>query len=173
VCSPLSGRIVGNRGPRLPLLLAGALLTAGGLLLVPMSASESYPRLIGSFVVFAAGFGLVNVPITNTAVSGMPREQAGVAAAVASTSRQMGATLGVAVVGTVLTNGINGPLGTGFVTASHPAWWVVTGCGLASLCSAPSRPAVARSPARLAPHNSSRTSPRSWRPATSARCCAP
>jgi EmrB/QacA subfamily drug resistance transporter len=133
ICAPLSGRIVGARGPRLPLLLAGTFLTVGGLLLVPTSGHESFVRLILSFVVFAAGFGLVNAPITNTAVSGMPREQAGVAAAIASTSRQVGATLGVAIVGSVLTAGVTGSLGSGFVSASRPAWWVITGCGLAVL----------------------------------------
>ena len=67
-----------------------------------------------SYTVFSAGFGLVNAPITNTAVSGMPREQAGVAAAVASTSRQVGATLGVAVIGSVLAARLTGPLSDGF-----------------------------------------------------------
>ena len=43
----------------------------------------------------AVGFGMMNAPITNTAVSGMPTSQAGVAAAVASTSRQVGSALGV------------------------------------------------------------------------------
>jgi hypothetical protein len=66
-------------------------------------------------------------------MSGMPREQAGVAAAVASTSRQVGAALGVAVVGSVLAAGVTGPLETGFVPASHAAWWVIAGCGLAVL----------------------------------------
>ncbi len=131
--APLSGRMVASRGPRLPLLLAGALLTAGGLLLVPLSASESYVRVIISFAVFAAGFGLLNAPITNTAVSGMPRERAGVAAAVASTSRQVGAALGVAVIGSVVTAGLSGPLGAGFVAASRSGWWVITGCGFAVL----------------------------------------
>ncbi|MDT4912746.1 MAG: hypothetical protein QOC66_1874 [Pseudonocardiales bacterium] len=131
--APLSGRLVGTRGPRLPLLLAGGLLTLGGLLLLSLSADESYVWLIASFAVFAAGFALLNAPITNTAVSGMPREQAGVAAAVASTSRQVGAALGVAIVGSVLTTGLSGPLRTGFVPASHAGWWVITGCGLAVL----------------------------------------
>ena len=40
--------------------------------------------------IFGIGFGFVNAPITNAAVSGMPREQAGVAAAIATTSRQFG-----------------------------------------------------------------------------------
>ena len=71
VLAPVSGRIVGSRGPRIPLLLAGALLCAGALTLVPLSADESYVRLIVSYVVFSAGFGLVNAPITNTAVLGL------------------------------------------------------------------------------------------------------
>jgi EmrB/QacA subfamily drug resistance transporter len=133
VCGPLSGRLLGTGGARRPLLLAGALLTAGGLLLVPSGADESYVGLILSFAVFAAGFGLVNAPITYTAVSGMPREQAGVAAAIASTSRQVGAALGVAVIGTVLTTGLTGPLNGGFVSASRACWWVITGCGFAVL----------------------------------------
>ena len=57
-------------------------------------------------MLFGIGFGMVNAPITNTAVSGMPRAQAGVAAAVASTSRQIGQTLGVAVIGAVLASGV-------------------------------------------------------------------
>ena len=133
VLAPVSGRLVAGRGPRLPLLLAGGLLTVGALTLVPLSGTEPYWRLIASYVVFAAGFGFVNAPITNTAVSGMPRAQAGVAAAVASTSRQVGATLGVAVVGSVLASGLAGPLASGFVDASHAAWWIIVGTGLAVL----------------------------------------
>ena len=44
---------------------------------------------------------MVNPPITNTAIIGMPAAQAGVAAAVASTSRQVGQTLGVAISGAI------------------------------------------------------------------------
>ena len=44
---------------------------------------------------------MVNPPITNTAIVGMPAAQAGVAAAVASTSRQVGQTLGVAISGAI------------------------------------------------------------------------
>ena len=67
--------------------------------------------LIASYVLFGLGFGLVNAPITNTAVSGMPRAQAGVAAAVASTSRQVGQSLGVAVVGSAVVSAMVGRFG--------------------------------------------------------------
>jgi hypothetical protein len=62
-------------------------------------------------------------------VSGMPRQQAGVAAGVASTSRQVGTALGVAVMGSVLNGNLHGPMRTGFVAASQPGWWIVTACG--------------------------------------------
>jgi len=133
IFAPLSGRLVGSRGPRLPLLAAGAAMCAGGLMLVNLDRNTSLEWLLASYVVFGLGFGLVNAPISYTALSGMPRNQAGVAAAIASTSRQVGAALGVAVVGSVLSSGLAGSLRTGFATASHTAWWIVAGCGLAVL----------------------------------------
>ncbi len=131
--APLSGRITGQRGPRLPLLLAGVMMTAGAVLLVGLAASTSVAWLMVAYVIFGIGWGLVNVPITNTAVSGMPRAQAGVAAAVASTSRQIGSSLGVAVAGSVVTSALHGPLRTGFASASHLGWWIIAGCGVGVL----------------------------------------
>jgi Na+/melibiose symporter-like transporter len=102
-------------------------------MLVRLDTNTSLGWLLASYVVFGLGFGLVNAPITNTALSGMPRSQAGVAAAIASTSRQVGSALGVAVVGSVLASGLTGPLPAGFAADSHSAWWIVVGCGLAVL----------------------------------------
>jgi hypothetical protein len=85
--------------------------------------------LILRYVVFGIGCGMVNAPITNSAVSGMPREQAGVAAGIASTSRQVGQSLGVAVTGAVLTANLHGSLRSGFVAASRGGWWIVAACG--------------------------------------------
>ncbi|MFD8641694.1 MFS transporter [Streptomyces zaomyceticus] len=134
VFAPLSGRLTGARGPRLPLLMAGTAMAAGALLFAAFGAETRDPLLFTGYVVFGIGFGLVNAPITNTAVSGMPRAQAGVAAAVASTSRQVGQTLGVAVVGAVLAAGVGaGTSPDDFAAAARPAYWVVTGCGLAVL----------------------------------------
>jgi EmrB/QacA subfamily drug resistance transporter len=133
VCAPLSGRMVGGRGPRLPLILAGVAITASGLMLTRLTASTSIGWLIAAYVVFGIGFGMVNAPITNTAVSGMPRAQAGVAAAVASTSRQVGQSLGVAVIGSVVVSALAGSFRAGFSQASHPGWWIVAACGGAVL----------------------------------------
>ncbi|ODA74061.1 Multidrug resistance protein stp [Streptomyces sp. AVP053U2] len=134
LCAPLSGRLVGSRGPRLPLLIAGGAMTAAGLLFALFEAETSNATLAAGYVLFGVGFGFVNAPVTNTAVSGMPRAQAGVASAVASTSRQLGQTLGVAVVGAVLAAGVgSSSYAESFVAASRPGWWILTACGLAVL----------------------------------------
>jgi len=116
VASPISGRIVGRRGPRIPLLIAGVCMTAACALLTGIGPATSTIQLLAAYVVFGIGLGFVNAPVTNAAVSGMPRAQAGVAAAIATTSRQVGQTLGVAVVG-----------------ATAAAWWVLVACGAAVL----------------------------------------
>jgi EmrB/QacA subfamily drug resistance transporter len=133
IFSPLSGRIVGARGPRLPLITAGIAITVSAVTLTMLAADTSTLSLVTSYLIFGLGFGLVNAPITNTAMAGMPRAQAGVAAAVASTSRQVGSALGVAVIGSVVVSGLGGPIKTGFVAASHAGWWVLAGCGFAVL----------------------------------------
>ncbi|WP_217554114.1 MFS transporter [Streptomyces sp. GbtcB6] len=134
LCAPLAGRLVGSRGPRLPLVIAGAAMTASAVLFAAFQAETSDTTLFLGYVLFGIGFGFVNAPITNTAVSGMPRTQAGVAAAVASTSRQLGQTLGVAVIGAVLASGIGSSSYAGtFVSAARPGWWILAGCGLAVL----------------------------------------
>ncbi|MFJ8590468.1 MFS transporter [Streptomyces sp. NPDC093598] len=134
LCAPLSGRLVGTRGPRPPLLIAGCTMTASGILFAAFEAETSNVTLFAGYVLFGIGFGFVNAPITNTAVSGMPRAQAGVAAAVASTSRQLGQTLGVAVLGSVLASGVgSSSYRETFVSAARPGWWILAACGFAVL----------------------------------------
>ena len=59
----------------------------------------------------------------------MPRAQAGVAAAIATTSRQVGQTLGVAIVGAIVTSRVAGSGHPDLSPASHPAWWTLTALG--------------------------------------------
>jgi EmrB/QacA subfamily drug resistance transporter len=128
---PISGRLVGKSGTKLPLLIAGATMSVSCVMLVDVTSSTSFTWIFTSYVLFGLGFGFVNPPITQTAVSGMPRAQAGVASAVASTSRQTGQTLGVAVVGALVTAKIHGSIHSHLASASHAGWWLISGCGLA------------------------------------------
>lgn len=137
--SPISGRLLARGGARLPLVSGGLGLAAGGCLLLTLDADTPAALVVLAYVVFGAGFGMVNAPITNSAMSGMPRAQAGVAAGVASTSRQVGSALGVAVLGSLVTARLGSSSASGasgasdFAAAARPAWVVVVGCGLAVL----------------------------------------
>jgi EmrB/QacA subfamily drug resistance transporter len=133
VLPPLSGRLVGRRGSRIPLVIAGLALSASCLMLVGLSATTPFSLLFTAYVVFGIGFGFVNAPITNAAVSCMPRAQAGVASAIASTSRQVGSTLGVAVVGALVASSAGGTGALNLAVASRAGWWVLAGCGAAVL----------------------------------------
>jgi EmrB/QacA subfamily drug resistance transporter len=142
VLPPISGRIVGTRGARVPLIIAGMGLTTSCVMLAQVNGTTPFWWLLIAYVLFGTGFGFVNAPITNAAVSGMPRSQAGVAGALTSASRQVGQTLGVAVVGTLVAASVGTLVstgagsGTGFrhiAAASHAGWWVLSGCGMAVL----------------------------------------
>jgi EmrB/QacA subfamily drug resistance transporter len=126
-----SSRMLARWGGRLPTTLAGAGIAAGGLLLSGITTSWSTLHFVIAFAVFGLGSGMVNAPITQAAVSGMPFSQAGVASGIASTSRQIGTSLGVAITGSILAANLHGPLRARFVPASHADWLLLVGCGVA------------------------------------------
>jgi EmrB/QacA subfamily drug resistance transporter len=130
ICSPVSGRLVGAGHVRLAVIVAGIAIATAGALLVRLEVTTPLARLIVAYTVFGIGLGMINAPITNTAVSGMPRAQAGLAAAVASTSRQIGSSLGVAAAGTVAAGGIHAAHSPNFASATHPVFGVVAALGV-------------------------------------------
>jgi EmrB/QacA subfamily drug resistance transporter len=131
VCAPWSGRLVGTYGTRPSLLAAGGGFILSTLLLTRLSAQTSPGWLLLAYALFGVGLGMVNPAISNNAVAGMPLSQAGVAAAIASTSRQVGSAIGIAISGTVVA--ASRAHGTDFSTATHPIWWLMTACGGAVL----------------------------------------
>jgi EmrB/QacA subfamily drug resistance transporter len=118
--SPFSGRLVGRSGPRLPLALSGALISGGAAVLAFAGHEPAYGVLAVGYVLLGLGFGFVNPPITNTAISGMPPSQSGTAAAVASTGRQVGSVLGVALIGSIASPEV-----------PHAGWILLLACGVA------------------------------------------
>ncbi|HEY4057168.1 MAG TPA: DHA2 family efflux MFS transporter permease subunit [Kofleriaceae bacterium] len=127
VCSPLSGRMVGNGHTRRVLLIAGITIGLGGAILSTCSLTTPLWLIMLGFSVFGIGLGSINPPITNAAVSGMPRAQAGIAAGLASTSRQVGASLGVAIAGSMAAIDPRLPE---FSASTHPFFWAVAISGV-------------------------------------------
>ncbi len=126
IFSPLSGRLVGRFGSRPSLLIAGTLITAATLMLTRLTATTAVWQLLVIFAVFGIGFSMVNAPITNAAVSGMPTDRAGAASAVASTSRQVGVSVGVALCGSVAGSAM-ATTGADFAIAARPLWLICAG----------------------------------------------
>jgi EmrB/QacA subfamily drug resistance transporter len=132
VLSPRTGRLIAARGPRLPLVLAGAALALGGSASLRLGPATPLPGLLAVYLLFGVFLATVNPPITNTAVSGMPRSMAGVAASLASAGRQTGTTLGVAISGTIVGSAVDRDR-TAFTDAAHGVWWLVLGLGVGIL----------------------------------------
>jgi len=128
LCSILSGRLVATRGPRPSVLLAGVSFFASTLILTHLTPTTSLPILLLAYALFGTGLGMINPAISNSAIAGMPLSQTGVAAAIASTSRQVGAAMGVAVAGTVVS--ISRATGTDYTQATHPIWYAMTLSGV-------------------------------------------
>jgi hypothetical protein len=86
--------------------------------------------VIATFLPIGVFVGLVNPPITNTAVSGMPSAMAGLAGSTASVGRQTGTALGVAIAGTVVGTAV-APGAVAFTDAAHGLWWMLVALGAA------------------------------------------
>jgi EmrB/QacA subfamily drug resistance transporter len=102
VGGPLGGYLVGTRGPR-GVMIGGTLGLAVGvgmLALLPVDVALGW--LLVAYLVIGAGYAVLNAPVSTVAVSSMPRDQAGVAAAVASSARNVGIVFGIAVLGTIV-----------------------------------------------------------------------
>ncbi|WP_405836556.1 DHA2 family efflux MFS transporter permease subunit [Streptomyces platensis] len=141
VVAPLTGRVVAARGPLVPLVVAGVALALGGGLSLGLGPKTPLPAVLAVHLLFGVFLGAVNPPITNAALAGMPRSMAGLAGSLASTGRQTGTTLGVAISGTLI-----GPQiahgGTAFTGAAHRVWWmlVVLGVGILVLAAVSAGP---------------------------------
>jgi MFS family permease len=152
ILSPLSGRLVGRFGSRPSLLIAGTSLTAATLMLAALTVTAPVWAVAAIFALFGAGFAMANAPITTAAVSGMPTDRAGAASAVASTSRQVGVSIGVALCGSLAGSALTAS-GATYAADARPLWLVCAALGVVTTVLAiasTSRPAL-RSAQRLGP----------------------
>lgn len=100
---PIAGRLVATRGPRGVLAAATLTMAVAMLLLAGLPADVSLGALLACYALLGCGYAVLNAPISTVAVASMPREQAGVAAAVVSTGRNVGIVLGIAALGSLVT----------------------------------------------------------------------
>lgn len=171
VAAPISGRLLGGRGARLPATFGGLLVSAAmAELALVMAAHTSTWLLFVGYACLGFGVGLLNPPATGASVSSMPPDRAGVAAATTSTVRQFGSNFGVALMGSLVFSvmAAYGTLHSGvelreivghrpdsFISGLRLAYLVVAGLGLTSCLAAiwAFDPAKVREPALDAEHH--------------------
>jgi predicted MFS family arabinose efflux permease len=132
VLSPVTGRLIGARGPRLPLVVAGVALALGGAVSLWLAPATPLVAVLATYLLFGVFQGTINPPITNTAISGMPPSMTGVATSLASAGRHIGTTLGVAITGAIVAPAMTSG-GPAFTNAEHGVWWLVFGLGVGIL----------------------------------------
>ena len=82
---------------------AGMLLMVAGLVLFArLGLNVTYPALLPGFMLFGAGAGLMNVPLTNAVMAATPAVRAGIASALLNASREVAGLLGITVIGAIL-----------------------------------------------------------------------
>jgi EmrB/QacA subfamily drug resistance transporter len=102
VCSPLSIVAMRRFGTTRVVASGLALMSLGFLLASTLEADSAYVGpVLASMVIIAAGLGLTTSPATEAIMGALPEAKAGVGSAVNDTTRELGGTLGVAVVGSV------------------------------------------------------------------------
>jgi EmrB/QacA subfamily drug resistance transporter len=106
---PIAGRLVANRGARGVLSAGVGVMGLGMAFLAALPGDVDLTWLIAAETLLGIGYAVVNAPISTVAVGSMPRQRAGVAAAIASSARNVGLVLGIAVVGTAVASRLPDP----------------------------------------------------------------
>jgi len=114
---PVAGRLSARFGTT-PAMVAGLLVAAAGSLALALLPTNGSVLDMGwRFALIGIGAGLMNSPMSNTAVSSAAARHSGAASATHNTFRQIGGTLGVAALGVIVTAGHHA---TGAVSATFP-----------------------------------------------------
>ena len=110
----LTSRLIGRIGPRIP-MTTGALLTATGMFwLSAVTVHANYvPDVLGPLAALSIGLGMAFVSTSVIAISGVQPNESGLASALLNVGRQLGGSLGIAVMGTIATTVTRNQLGAG------------------------------------------------------------
>ena len=148
---PLSGYLVGTRGPR-GVLVGGMLVLGAGVGSLALLAEDAaIGWLLAAYLVVGVGYAVLSAPVSTVAVASMPRDQAGVAAGLASSARNVGIVFGIAVLGAIVNGRVPGDADAGERRVR---------CGALGV---PARCTSMRSTSRTSWRPSSRSSAPSWR----------
>jgi predicted MFS family arabinose efflux permease len=118
VTAPVSSKLVARLGIRLVIPAGLAAMGAGLLLLTHVTPTTSYAFLAVGVAIMGAGMGLVMAPAGESIMSVLPPEQYGAGSAVNDTTQELGASLGIAVIGSIVASSFRHSLDAGGLPAA-------------------------------------------------------
>ncbi|MBI4933356.1 MAG: MFS transporter [Actinobacteria bacterium] len=101
VAAPLSAKLAHRFGTKVVVAAGLASMALGFAWTTTLAVDSSYWLIVGQMLFMGGGLGLVNAPATEAIMGSLPPEKAGVGSAVNDTTRELGGTLGVAIVGSL------------------------------------------------------------------------
>jgi EmrB/QacA subfamily drug resistance transporter len=104
IVAPMSNVLVRALGLRIVVSVGLGLMGLGLLVLTRLSADSSYLLIAVGVAVMGLGIAMVTGPTSESIMSVLPREQAGAGSAINDTVQELGGTLGVAVIGSVVSS---------------------------------------------------------------------
>ena len=102
--APLGGKLRDKYGPRLPAVMGAAIVAAGAFWIAFFVFKGNYSAILPGFILFGLGPSLVYSSVMTTAISSVPLSQMGMASGISNGIRQVGRVLGVAMIGSVISN---------------------------------------------------------------------
>jgi EmrB/QacA subfamily drug resistance transporter len=104
ISAGIAGKLIHTVGPRLLALAMTTGMLIGLVILTQTTESTSTVQILAALVIFGFGAGLALPALTDTVMAAVPERDAGVGSAVNDVSRQLGGALGVALVGSFVSN---------------------------------------------------------------------
>jgi EmrB/QacA subfamily drug resistance transporter len=130
VSATIAPKVEALIGAHRSVALGMAMMAAGLILIVRLGVHVGFGALMPGFLLFGAGAGLMNVPLTNAVMQATPHERAGIASALLNASREIAGLLGITVIGAVLRSREAAAVRSGatparaFVDGYHSGLWV-------------------------------------------------
>ena len=123
VISQLVGLLNNRVGPRMLMTSGMACMGVGALLLALVGPATGLAVIEAELTIVGVGLGLNTAPVNGVAVAALPAARSGTASGLVNTSRMVGATLGVATLGTVFAAyaGQEARMGAEFLPGLHAA----------------------------------------------------
>jgi MFS family permease len=104
----LSGSLSDRIGSRIPATLGMVILGTGLFLLSRADSATPLPLIVGNLAMIGVGVGMFNSPNSSAVMGAVPSSRRGVAAAILSTARTLGNTLGLGLAGAIFTTALAG-----------------------------------------------------------------